>query len=426
MRWRALVVGAGPCGLTTLRHLVGEGVEPVVALEQADDVGGNWLYDPTGQGHSSAYASLHAITSKGRSAFTDFPLPADYPDYPSHRQLQAYFRAYAERFDLLPRIRFRTRVERAELVDGGWRVWTADGERWEADVLIVASGHHWAPLQPDVPGSFDGEILHSHHYRTPDIGRGKRVLVVGLGNSGADIASDLARVACATAVSVRRGYWIVPKFLFFGLPSDEVYHRLSWLPRRWRQRLTELVLTLYDGRPERTGLPRPDAPVFATHPIVNSELRLHLRHGRIVVRPPIARFDGPDVVFADGRREPYDLVLFATGYVPRVPYLPPELDPAGPALERLYLRIFPTDGTPLAFVGWIQPNGCLWNLAERQAQLVARWLCGRWRLPPDAGARAAREWAADQRRYVASPRHRLEVDWHDYERRLRRALAGRG
>ena len=204
-----------------------------------------------------------------------------------------------------------------------------------------------------------------------------------------------------------------------------LYHRLAWLPRPLRQRLTEAVVTLYNGGPRRAGLPRPDAPVFATHPVVNSELLLHLRHGRIAVRPDIARFDGNEVVFVDGRREPYDLVIFATGYAPRVPYLPAEFDPTGPALERLYLRIFPLDGSPLAFVGLIQPNGCLWNLAERQAQLVARHLSGRWQLPPDAAARTAREWAAHRRRYVASPRHRLEVDWHDYERALRRALAGR-
>jgi cation diffusion facilitator CzcD-associated flavoprotein CzcO len=425
MRWRALIVGAGPCGLTALKHLLQEGVAPVVALEQADDVGGNWLYDPTGRGHSSAYASLHAITSKGRSAFADFPLPAEFPDYPSHRQLQAYFRAYAERFNLLPHIRFGVRVERALPVDRGWRLWTSDGAVWETAFLVVASGHHWAPLLPEVPGRFTGEILHAHHYRTPEVGRGKRVLVVGLGNSGADIASEMARFACAAVVSLRRGYWIVPKFLFLGLPSDEIYHRLAWLPRPLRQRLTEAVVTLYNGGPRRAGLPRPDAPVFATHPVVNSELLLHLRHGRIAVRPDIARFDGNEVVFVDGRREPYDLVIFATGYAPRVPYLPAEFDPTGPALERLYLRIFPLDGSPLAFVGLIQPNGCLWNLAERQAQLVARHLSGRWQLPPDAAARTAREWAAHRRRYVASPRHRLEVDWHDYERALRRALAGR-
>ncbi|HYF24132.1 MAG TPA: NAD(P)-binding domain-containing protein, partial [Baekduia sp.] len=190
------VIGAGISGLTAVKALVDAGV-PVQGYEASDDVGGNWYFrNPNGR--SSAYRSLHIDTSKPAISFRDFPLPDDLPDFPHHTQLHQYLRDYADAFALRDHIRFTTTVEHARRLEpgGGWEITLDDGSKELFDVLLVGNGHHWDPSFPEFPGTFDGPTLHSHHYIDPhdpvDL-VGKRVLVVGIGNSGVDIASELAR-----------------------------------------------------------------------------------------------------------------------------------------------------------------------------------------------------------------------------------------
>ena len=175
-------------------------------FEASDDVGGNWYFrNPNGR--SSAYRSLHIDTSKSAISFADFPMDGRYPDFPHHTEIHQFLREYADHFALRDRIRFNTAVEHAErLEDGGWRVRTDDGEAHEFDALLVCNGHHWDPSLPSFPGSFDGDELHSHHYIDPsdplDL-YGKRVIVVGIGNSGVDITSELSRKGVAERSSSR-------------------------------------------------------------------------------------------------------------------------------------------------------------------------------------------------------------------------------
>jgi cation diffusion facilitator CzcD-associated flavoprotein CzcO len=234
---RVCVIGAGPCGLTTVKNLIAAGIEDVVCYEAASAIGGNWVYDDAPE-RRSVYRATRLISSKRLSEFEDFPMPEDYPDFPSHRQMLDYFIAYAARFGLLSKIALDTRVESASrLGDGTWSVTVAGagGRRIASfDHLVVCSGHHREALMPDYPGTFAGRTLHSREYKRPEPFEDQRVLIVGGGNSACDIAVDVSRVAASVSISMRHGYFILPKVMF-GRPVDQLYARqrryLRFAPR---------------------------------------------------------------------------------------------------------------------------------------------------------------------------------------------------
>jgi cation diffusion facilitator CzcD-associated flavoprotein CzcO len=222
---RVCVIGAGPCGLTALKNLLRAGRRNVVCYEEHSSIGGNWAFTDDPQ-RASVYASAHSLSSRRMSSFDDFPMPKTYPDFPSHRQLLAYFADYARAFQLGQYVRLGSRVEQCELGgDGRWTVRvTANGEtRAERfDSLLVCSGHHREPFVPAYPGTFSGRIVHSSAYKRPDPFRGQRVLVVGAGNSAADIAVDVASLASRATLSMREGSYVIPK-LMLGRPIDVVH-----------------------------------------------------------------------------------------------------------------------------------------------------------------------------------------------------------
>ncbi len=418
----ALVVGAGPSGLAALRRLKEAGFT-ALALEKRYDVGGNWLYEEGPNRHSSAYKTLVTITSKACSEFEGHPFPKEWPDYLPHELVQKYFRSYAERFGLLDLIRFGTEVAEAIPTQEGWQVRTTAGETYTARYLFAASGHHWKPYLPSYPGTFTGESYHSHHYTDPAQLYGKRVLVIGAGNSGADIASDAVRTAKSVDLSVRRGYYITPKFAFFGEPSDALYRKLiAPLPRFLHAPMAALTLRLLVGPIERYGMQRPHDNYFYTHPIMNTELLYNLRHGRIRLRGSISHLEGDRVYFTDGTSESYDTIIWATGYEITFPYLPEPLVPKAENIERIWLHIFSLDEPRLIFMGLIQPTGCLWNLSEKQASLAVRYMRGVYRFPADVEQQSRTYWQAQRKRYAESPRHLLEVDWYEYARLLDRLI----
>lgn len=421
---RICVIGAGPCGIAAAKNLSDAGLADVTVFDRGVAIGGTWIFDPA-PGHSSMYESAHAISSKAYSQYCDYPMPAAYPDYPGHAQLAAYFQGYARHFGVDRRVRLRTEVRHCErTADGRWQVTTfADGTREEHvfDQLVVANGHHSHPRWPDYHGRFSGEYLHSHTYKRAAPFAGKRVLVIGGGNSACDIAVDIARVASAVDMSWRRAYRIIPRHIL-GQPADffqhggDVLRRL--VPRRWRDRVQTAILDLLSGNYAKYGLGKPDHPLQATHPTINSQILPALREARIHVRADVARFDEDVVHFVDGSSGRYDTVIASTGYEIRHPFFDATLVDYSRGPVPLYLRMIHPRHPNLHFIGLFQPLGCVWPVAELQAKIVARRLTGQWQPPADLDAAIRDELAHPDVVQIASPRHTITVDFPAFRRRL--------
>ena len=274
--------------------MIAAGLTDLVIFDSNDRVGGNWIFSEH-SGHSSVYETAHAISSRKLSQYDDFPMPSDYPDYPSHDQLRRYFESYADQFGVTPYVRFNTSVVRAiPSADGRWQI-TASGPAGDSrelfDYLLVANGHHSCPRMPSYPGEFSGQLLHAHDYKTARPFSGRRVLVIGGGNSACDIAVETGRLSARTCISMRRGYYFFPKFMF-GRPIDAMYRKTWILPRPARQKLAKLTLWAVQGSNSRYGLLRPDHEPLEHHPNLNSELLYSVRHGRVHPRPDVSRFEG--------------------------------------------------------------------------------------------------------------------------------------
>jgi thioredoxin reductase len=420
---KVCVIGAGPSGITAAKNLLDEGLD-VTVFDYGQEVGGNWVFSEQ-EGHSSVFETTHIISSKTLSQYEDFPMPEDYPDYPSHRQLADYFQSYARHFGLYPHIRFRTLVRHCErLDDGRWQVdISCEGreERHLFDALCVCNGHHWQPRMPSYPGTFDGRFIHSHSVKRFSAFAGQRVLVIGGGNSACDVAVESSRVAASVDLSWRRGYWIVPKFMM-GRPADKFSERIHWLPRPVWQRLSALSLRFRNGRNSLYGLPEPDGPIGSHHPTINEDLFYNIRHGKIRPRPDIERLDGHTVFFRDGSTADYDTIIACTGYVISHPFFDREFIDYSHGEVRLWLRMLHPDIDNLYFIGLFQPLGCIWPGSELQSRIMARQIAGRWKRPADVGALADDELRHPDFRQIDTPRHTITVDYHRFRKRLLRAL----
>lgn len=435
---RVCVIGAGSSGITVAQVLQDKGID-FDCFEMGSNVGGNWRYG-NDNGVSSAYRSLHINTSRRVMEYAAFPMPETLPEYPSHWQIAEYFDSFVEHFGLRDKITFRTEVvkvesaptTRSDEVEGRYAVTVRSlddprhVETRHYDHVIVCNGHHWDPRwpEPSFPGSedFPGEQLHAHYYRTPDVFEGKTVVVLGIGNSATDIAVESSRVAKATYLAMRRGAWILPKFMF-GMPTDHLTSSpLARGPFPLQKLGMKAMLRLAVGNPVDYGLPKPDHDVLEAHPTVSDDLLSRLGHGDITVKPTISRFEGGDVVFADGSRVAADVVVYCTGYKVSFPFLDDTLVTARDNHIDLYRRVVPPDRPGLYFVGLIQPLGAIMPLAEAQAHWVAELITGEVTLPSESEMRAqiAAYDAALRKRYVASKRHTIQVDAHDYQTELAR------
>lgn len=423
------IIGAGPSGLAAAKNCRQAGFTTTV-FEKNQDVGGNWLFDAR-DGHSSVYENTHIISSKAWSEYEDFPMPADYPDYPSHRQLQAYFAAYADHFELRPSIHFGHMVIHACPSAGGWSLKIQDprGEIREEifSHLMVCNGHHWDPRLPEYSGEFHGRMLHSHDFkRADDSWRGQRVLIIGAGNSACDVAVELSRVTQEVYLSTRTPQWFIPKFIF-GKPADQLATGFHWLPSSLRQKLLQFLLERLQGRNDAYGLPHPSWSPFQAHPTINQDLLPLMRHGRIQARPAIAHLDGDGVVFSDGRREAFDVIVAATGYWIRFPFFDSELvDFSQVDQVPLWHKMIPMDLPNLYFIGLFQPLGCIWPLADYQALLACREIAGLWQRPTNMAEAIRQQLARPHYAWRNSPRHATEVDYHQFRRDLVAELARAG
>jgi Flavin-binding monooxygenase-like len=369
---RYCIIGAGACGLAVAKTFAERGI-PFDCFETLADIGGIWNPDSP----HAVYGSTYLNSSKKLSRYPDYSFPEEWPHYVSRAQAQEYLRAYAREFGLYDRITFNARVVSAERVEGRWRV-QIEGEAKPRfyDGLIVANGHHWEPSWPSYPGTFTGEILHSHDVKSKEQLRGKRVLVVGAGNSAVDILDDAAHDGVRAVHSMRRSYFFFPKIVM-GKPTDTFIDLTSrWpLPRSVMRKLYWWGLRIVVGSHWRYNLPAPDHKLFEAHPTACTLYLDHIVHGRIVTKPAIERLEGKSVRFVDYSEEEIDLIVYATGFRASFPFMDQSfiLDEEGKS--KLFIHAFHRELDDFFVVGLFEPaEGGVWQVADYQAKLIASFI----------------------------------------------------
>ena len=367
------VIGAGPMGLAAARNLQKLNI-PFVGFELHTDVGGLWDIDNP---HSTMYESAHLISSKRMTEFKEFPMSDSVAAYPHHTQLRQYFRDFSDTFNLKSCYEFSTRVVSMVPEGDGWRlVSECNGQKQSRlfEGVLMANGTLHTPNIPSLPGTFAGRLMHSSEYRRPSVFKDKRVLIVGCGNSGADIAVDAVHHAKLVDISLRRGYYFLPKFIK-GQPIDTLGGKLK-LPRPVKQRMDAAMIRMVIGKPSDYGLPNPNYRMYESHPVVNSLVLHHLGHGDIKARRDIRRIDGHTVSFNDGESQDYDLILMATGYLLDYPFIErAQLNwPANHDAPQLYMNVFHPEHDNLFMMGMVEAAGLGWEGRNHQARLVALYI----------------------------------------------------
>ena len=420
------IIGAGASGICAARYFKEAGFD-VTVFEIGSKVGGLWCFE-NDNGLSAAYRTLHINTAKGLTNFRDFKFPPETQHFPDHRDMYAYFERFVDHFKLRSLIRFKTRVVRvspSNRVPGErspWIVETEDGNRETFDAVVVASGHLSVPLHFEKYRAFGGQYLHSHDYKRPEDFLGKRVCIIGAGNSGLDIAADLASVNPRTVIVARSGVLIVPK-LIFGRPFTDM---TTWLAHplvpEWLGRaITRTLIYLIHGPMERLGFkPRRGR----AHTMSNATIVQHIAYRRVAVKHDIASIEGRNVTFSDDTSEEFDALIAATGYKIALPFLSEEILSVRDNVVKLYNRMVHPDWPGLYFMGLLNVNGAANQAYEHQAPWLVAIESGEAALPSpaemhDAIARKA-AWVA--RYYPGTLRHTIEEEPTPYFRELAASL----
>jgi hypothetical protein len=362
------IIGAGPAGLSMARALKAQGT-PFVIYEKHSNTGGIWDIDNTG---SPMYEAAHFISSKTRSGFPDFPMPAHYPDYPTRPQILAYIQAFARHYDLVSHIRFNTRVTNIEKTAEGWEVETEQHEKQLFKAVVCANGPLWEANMPTYKGAFSGTTRHASTFKKSTELLGKRVLVVGGGNSGVDIACEAATYSDSAYLSLRRGYHFIPKHIF-GVPADVFAHNGPKLPMKLNQWVLKKILRLTLGDQTKFGLPKPDHQLLESHPVMNSQVMHHTSHGNLSVKPDIDYFEGSQVHFKDGSSIEVDEVIFATGYHYSIPYAEKYFDWKDNR-PKLYMNLFNPKHDNLFAIGFMETNSAAYEMFTEMAKLLADYI----------------------------------------------------
>jgi cation diffusion facilitator CzcD-associated flavoprotein CzcO len=422
------IIGAGAAGLCAAKYLVEAGFNNVTVFEIGTKVGGLWCYE-NDSGLSSAYATLHINTPKSVTSFSDLPFRDDVQVFPDHRDMYEYFLSYAQRFNLAKLIRFKSRVvsvrpsERFDPRAPKWLLTTEHGDTETFDRIIVANGHLTSPRHhAEYQERFAGEYLHTHYYRSPDKFVGRRVCIVGSGNSACDVASDICMTAAKTVLVARSGVVIVPK-LVFGVPFHDVRLWLErhWVPRGLRARLERFLTYALQGSMTDLGFKPLEKRVHGTS---NALLVQHIKYNRVTVKQGISRIEGNRITFLDGTSEEFDVLLAGTGYKIDFPFLSGSVSPIRGNSIDLYKRVVCPDWSGIYFVGLANTNTSAMQLFEHQM---------RWLIPHETGSAlfpTAKEMRADiearkeqlQRTFQDSPRHAVEEPYQDYFPALKESL----
>ncbi|XP_004646113.1 dimethylaniline monooxygenase [N-oxide-forming] 5-like [Octodon degus] len=428
------VIGAGISGLGAIKCCLDEELEPI-CFERSNDIGGLWRFQKnSSEKMPSIYKSVTINTSKEMMCFSDFPIPDHFPNYMHNSKLMEYLRMYAKHFDLLKYIHFKTKVQsvrkRADFsISGQWDVVVETEGKQEAfvfDGILVCSGHHTDPYLPlrSFPGieKFEGCYFHSRDYKSPEDFVGKRIIVVGIGNSGVDIAVELSRVAEQVFLSTRRGAWILHRVWENGYPMDSSFFTRfnSFLQKV----LTTAVINNYLEKTVNSrfnhahyGL-QPQHRPLSQHPTVSDDLPNHIISGKVQVKCNVREFTETDAVFDDGTvEENIDVVIFATGYSFSFPFLDGLIEVTNNEVSLYKLMFPPTLTKPtLAVIGLIQPLGIILPIAELQSRWAVRVFKGLSTLPSVKNMMSdiTQRKGAMEKRYVKTARHTIQVDHIEY------------
>ncbi|XP_004706910.1 flavin-containing monooxygenase 5-like [Echinops telfairi] len=431
---RIAVIGAGISGLGAIKCCLEEGLQPT-CFERNDDIGGLWkFHKSTSEKTPSIYRSVTINTSKEMMCFSDFPVPDHFPNYMHNSRLMDYFRMFVKHFDLLKYINFKTKVrsvrKRPDFPSSGqWDVVVEANGKQETlvfDGVLVCSGHHTDPHVPlhSFAGieKFEGSYFHSREYKSPEDYVGKRIIVVGIGNSGVDIAVELSHVAEQVFLSTRRGAWISHRVWENGYPMDSsVFTRFN----NFLQKIATASLTnshlekMLNSRFNHAhyGL-QPQHRALSQQPTISDDLPNHIISGKVQVKPNVKEFTETDAVFDDGtREEKIDVVIFATGYTFSFPFLDGLIEVTNNEVS-LYKLMFPPDleKPTLAVIGLIQPLGIVLPIAELQARWATRVFKGLSKLPAVKNmlAEIDQRKRTMEKQYVKTPRHTIQVDYIKY------------
>jgi len=360
---RLLIIGAGPIGLAMADALKQRGIA-FDQVDASDGIGGLWRH--------GVYQGVHIVSSKKSTGYTHYPMPAHYPDFPSSTQVLRYLESFAHDRDLDSSIEVRRKVVRAApLADESWNVTFDDGEQRIYKGVVVCNGHHWDKRMPRYRGRFTGSFIHSSDYKEPKQLQGRRVLVIGGGNSGCDIACEAARVGASCDWSLRSGYWFLPKTAF-GRPLTDL--PIWGLPVPLQRLILYVLVRIFIGDYRRYGLQRPDHKLFERHPAFGTDVLNYLRQGRIKPRTDVVRFSGTKAHFDDGSVGEYDLVVAATGFNNSLPFLPKNLVPIEDGVAQVYGGAFPDTVKNLYIIGWAQPRNGFGTIIAPAAKLYAEMI----------------------------------------------------
>ncbi|KAM9004847.1 dimethylaniline monooxygenase [N-oxide-forming] 5 [Sarcophilus harrisii] len=437
-KMRIAVIGAGVSGLSSIKCCLEEGLEPV-CFERTSDIGGLWRFQENPEeGRASIYKSVIINTSKEMMCFSDYLIPDDFPNFMHNSQIMEYYRMYAKEFDLLKYIRFKTIVcsvkKRPDFATSGkWDIVTESNGKQEVNVfdgVMVCTGHHTnahLPLEC-FPGieKFKGQYLHSRDYKDSQRFAEKRVIVIGIGNSGGDLAVEISHTAKQVFLSTRRGAWIINRVGDNGYPFDVIFfsrfkHFISkFLSLSTKNSFLERKMNARFDH-EMYGL-KPMHRALSQHPTVNDDLPNRIISGRVRVKGNVKEFTETAAIFEDGTREDnIDAVIFATGYSFDFPFLEDSVKVVKNKTS-LYRKVFPPnlEKPTLAIIGLIQPLGPIMPISELQGRWATQVFKGLKTLPSQSEMMEEitnnREEMA--KRYVESSRHTIQADFLEYMEEL--------
>ncbi|XP_069133491.1 dimethylaniline monooxygenase [N-oxide-forming] 2-like [Argopecten irradians] len=430
-----LVVGAGVSGLAAVKHCLDEGMEPI-CFEKDTDVGGLWNYhDWSKEGDPSLYNSCSINTSKEMTCYSDFPIPKEFPNFMGHRHFKKYLELYAEHFNLRKYIKFSHSVENIKKADdfdetGNWmtlvkNLETGKFQNLKTNFVIVCNGHLHVPNVPTFPGlkKFKGKVMHTHDYKDFRGFEGKRILVMGIGNSGSDVACELSRHAEHVYMSSRRGTYVIQRAADHGVPFDHLALNRFSMKLPW-----SLMRPLFFHRLNRRynhanyGL-SPNKRFDASVLTISDDLPNRILLGTINIKCNVKEFTVDGAIFEDGTElKDIDVVILATGFNFDFPFLDDGIIKIDGHFPYLYELVFPTNLNPctLGVVGLVQPFGALPPILEMQTRCITRVFAGKCKLPsaPQRLEIVEKRKSFIMSNFIDSPRYSLQIYSVQYMDRL--------